>query len=367
MRRILFVMPQLYGGGAERVVAALAEEISSRKGMEVHLATYLCDYPISSRVQRHTLDKISRSAWTRIRNKVAFLKQTIRRIEPDCVISLAGPAMVTLLTLAMRGMRIPLILSERNDPRHYPKPLHLRFLRTWCYRNSSAVVFQTSEAREFFGAGIQKKGTVITNPLTAQLPAPYEGIWEKRIVTSCRLTPQKNLDLLIDAFSDIAEQFPQVSLDIYGEGPERQRLSEKINTLQLSGRVTLRGYSSNIYEEIRKASMFVSSSDYEGISNSMLEAIALGIPTISTDCPSGGARETIEHGRNGLLVPVGDRAALAAAMRALLSDPAYAKCLGKQGVTLRERICVSAVAQQWMAVAEGLWQSSECGPGLTER
>jgi len=359
MKKIVFVMPQLFGGGAERVVAVLAEEINKAQNIEVHLITYLRngekDYPVSDRIQWHSMKKTEESALSRILNKVRFLKNTIRQIQPDCVISLAGPAMVTLLTIAMKGTDIPLILSERNDPRSYPKQVHLRFLRNWAYQKSAAVVFQTHEAKGFFHSGIQRKGSVITNPLTAMLPDPYTGIRENRIVTSCRLTPQKNLDLLIDAFSDLAEEFPETLLDIYGEGPEHQRLDEKIKALQLSHRVTLHGYSSNIYEDIRKAALYVSSSDYEGISNSMLEAIALGIPTVCTDCPAGGARETIEHGVNGLLVPVGNRESLTKAMRTLLLDTVYADSLGQCGIALREKISVSAVVKQWMTVIEQLW------------
>lgn len=359
MKKILIAIPQVFGGGAERVAAALAEELSLMDGFEVHLATYLSDpkkdYPISERVHCHMLGRTETIGPKRVWSKIRFLRNSILQIQPNCVMSLAGPAMSALLTVAMCGIKIPLILSERNDPRHYPSQCHLRILRKWAYRNSTAMVFQTHEAMEFFSPGIQKKGTVITNPLTARLPDPYVGVREKRIVTSCRLTKQKNLDLMIDAFSDVAEAFPEYTLDIYGDGPEKEHLLEKISKLNLESRVILHGYSSHIYEDICKAALFVSSSDYEGISNSMLEAIALGIPTICTDCPAGGARETISHGQNGLLVPVSDRAALAAAMKALLVDPDYAACLGQNGVALREKISASSIARQWITVMDQVW------------
>lgn len=356
MKKLVFAMPQLSGGGAERVAAALCGEMSRMEGCEIHLLTYTrnpeTDYPVDGNIIWHSMEGEESSLFRRVFGKISYLRKTIRQIGPDCVISLAGPAMITLLTVAMWGSGVPLILSERNDPRNYPRPRHLRILRSWAYSRSNAMVFQTREAMEFFSPAVQKKGTVISNPLTGNLPEPYSGVREPRIVTSCRLNPQKNLDLLIDAFSDIAEAFPQYTLDIYGEGGEKERLLAKIREMGLEQRVTLRGYSSHIYEDIGKAALFVSSSDYEGISNSMLEAIALGIPAVCTDCPVGGARETIDHGVNGLLVPVGDRKKLAEAMTRVLSDQAFADRLGQEGSLLREKISVRAIAQQWMDVIE---------------
>ena len=150
----------------------------------------------------------------------------------------------------------------------------------------------------------------------------------------------------------MCQHFPEYTLCIYGEGTERQHLEEKIKLLGLENKVLLPGHSHNIYEEIRKAALFVSSSDYEGISNSMLEAMALGVPTICTDCPAGGARETIRNGENGLLVPVGDRQALAAAIGQVLSDDILAQSLSNESRKLREQLSAATVAQKWLEVIE---------------
>ena len=351
-------MPQLAGGGAERVVAALAAEMSKVRGYEIHIVVYTRDeerdYPVDGQVIWHAMDGQRSKLLGRIAEKIRFLRRYIRDIEPDRVISLGGPAIITLLTVAMIGSSVPLILSERNDPRRYPKERYLRVLLRWVYKRCDGLVFQTREAMEFFPLSVRKKSVVIGNPLTGALPERYEGKREKRIVTACRLNTQKNLPLLVDAFSDLAEEFPEYTLDIYGEGPERERLTEKIKDKGLSKRIILRGFSDHIYEDIPKAALFVLPSDYEGISNSMLEAIALGVPTVCTDCPVGGARETIAHGVNGLLVPVGDRAALADAMRRILCDEAFAENLSREGVKLRERLSVAAVTQEWLNYLEVL-------------
>ena len=352
MKKILFAIPQLAGGGAERVTAALAGEISRREGYEVHIAVYTRDsakdYPVAGSVIWHCLPAGRRPWYRRIPEKIQFFRKTVRTVAPDFVVSLAGPEVLTLLALGMAGCDVSLCLSERNDPRRYPKEPHLRILRRWVYGKCDGLVFQTREAMEYFPRAIRKKSVVIGNPLTGALPERYEDSREKRIVTACRLNAQKNLPLLLDAFSDLAQEFPEYTLDIYGEGPERERLEEKIKDMGLLDRITLRGFSDQVYDDIRRAALFVLPSDYEGISNSMLEAVALGVPTVCTDCPAGGARETIVPGVNGLLVPVGDRAALADAMRRILCDDAFAEKISREGVKLRDHLSVSVIAQEWL-------------------
>lgn len=358
MKKIVFVLEQLYGGGAERVTNALANEICRLPGYEVHILTYRRvpekEYPGDSRVIRHDLGQADSDpkGIRGILRRTGYLRRTIRRIDPWCVVSLATPKTVSLLALALTGLKVPLILSERNDPVRFPPEKLVRSLRVWCYHRADGLVFQTREAMGFFDGSIQKKGTVICNPLTGTVPERFAGTRRKRIVNFCRFDPQKNLDLLIDAFSDIAGDFPEHSLCIYGDGSQRERLTEKIRALGLEDRISLPGYSSNIYEDIREDALFVSSSDYEGISNSMLEAMAIGVPTICTDCPAGGARETIRHGENGLLVPVGDRKALAQAISRVLSDPDFGDSLSLAGSRLRHEISAAAIAAGWLEFME---------------
>lgn len=353
MKKIVFVIETLYGGGAERVTAALANEFCKDNKNQIHIITYSCDenkdYFIDSRIIRHEIgDVLGGNRMHRIHKRIARIRSLIKGIDPYCVISLGSPIIVNPLVVAMFGLGCPLILSERNDPRNFPVSKFQRFSRIICYTYCAGLVFQTHEAKEYFPRFMQKKSVVICNPLTSKLPEPHQGERDLRIVNFCRLTSQKNLDLLIDAFSDICEEFAQYTLHIYGDGEEKERLQLKVQQMGLSDRVTLHGYTSNIYEKINKASLFVSSSDYEGISNSMLEAIALGIPTICTDCPAGGARETIEHGKNGLLVPVRNRLKMAEAMKNVLNDERLAKSLSHEGLKFRETISIGAITQKWI-------------------
>ena len=354
MKKLVFVIEQLTGGGAERVTAALVNQIIRETEYEIHIVVYAremdTDYSVDGRVKWHVLPGISCGRGKAILKRLFFLRESVREIRPDCVLSLGTPRIAVLLAVSMIGSGVPLILSERNDPSRFPVTKTWRILRTASYYLADKVVFQTSQARDYFPVMIRKKGIVICNPITGNLPERYEGVREKRIVNFCRLSPQKNLDLLIEAFAEISSLFPEHTLCVYGEGSERVRLEDKIRRLGLEKKVQLPGHSNNIYEDIRKAALFVSSSDYEGISNSMLEAIALGIPTICTDCPAGGARETICDGINGLLMPVGDKNKLAEAMKRVLSDEAFSQKISQEGSLLRKKIDAASVAQQWMDV-----------------
>ena len=358
MKRIVFVIETLFGGGAERVTAALANEFCKDSNNQIHIITYLRneskEYFVDSRVVRHEIGNvIGRNQIQRIHKRISRIRSIIKEINPYCVISLGSPVIVNPLVAALIGLKCPLILSERNDPRRFPVSKFQRFSRILCYAYSDGIVFQTCEAKEYFPRAIQKKGVVICNPITNNLPDPYRGERDYRIVNFCRLTSQKNLDLLIEAFSDICEELSQYSLHIYGDGDEWERLNTKILTMGLSSKVFLHGYTSNIYEKIGKASVFVSSSDYEGISNSMLEAIALGIPSICTDCPVGGARETIENGVNGFLVPVGNRKKLAETMKRVLTDETLARSISFEGLKLRETISIDVISKKWIEAING--------------
>lgn len=356
MKKIVFAMATLYGGGAERVAAALAGYIHSLDDCEVHLITYFRDpdrdYPLQSDIVWHSMDVEEANPIRRILRKVSYMRSVIRQVDPICVISLAGPEMLTLIAAAVKGLGIPLIFSERNDPVRYPVAKHLRVLRIWAYGQSNAVVFQTREAMSFFSTKIQKKGIVISNPLTQSLPERFEGTRLPKIVTSCRLEPQKNLDLLIDSFAEIASRYPAHTLYIYGEGSERSRLEAKVLEMGLADRIVLPGYSNHIFDDILRAALFVLPSNYEGISNSMLEAIALGIPTIATDCPVGGARETIVDGVNGILVPVDNKEKMVQAMVAVLSNQEMSEKLSRNGALLREKLDISCIAEQWLKLID---------------
>ena len=351
--KIAFTVGSLSGGGAERVIARLATRLCE-KGHEVSvflIANARIDYPICSDIcVRFIRPRINIRGIRGVLRKRKYRKE-ILKASPDVVISFTAAVNVFVLE-ALKGTGIKTVVSERNNPYVDPADAGLRKKRDKLYFHADGVVFQTSDAKAYFSDAIQKDSEIILNPLDDSLPTPYAGEREKRIVSVGRLEKQKNQTLLIEAFSELAKQFPEYILEIYGEGSLRTSLENKIEQLELKTRVFLKGYEKDVLSKISRAKMFVLSSDYEGISNALIEAMAIGLPVVSTDHPIGGARAVIVDGENGLLTPVGDRKALGDAMRAILEDAEISIKMGENATKIRERLSVEKIAEQWLAYLE---------------
>ena len=221
----------------------------------------------------------------------------------------------------------------------------------------NCVVCQTHYTKDYFKNMGVTNLEVIYNPLIMDV-LPYNGNKSKRIVNFCRISREKNLELLIDAFSKLYKQFPEYSVEIYGnvineqEKEYKRELLNKISALNLSEAIKIHPAVKNIHDIIQDAAMFISTSNFEGLSNSMIEAMALGIPCICTDCDGGGAREMIEDGVNGLLVPKKDPDLLYKAMIRFADNPQFAEQCGNAAVTIRERTSVENVISKWNDVIE---------------
>ena len=346
MEKIVFVIPDMPGGGTERVVALLANEYS-RRDIPVTILLFAGReraYPLDSRIEVVSIGAPSggsaRARLERLRRMRQFY-----RANKNCQIW-AFSAMGTVFSaVAALGQKHFFLVSERNDPTRYEH----RRIRDLCYRRARVVVCQTEDAVKSFPAGIRKKSVVIPNPLEPE-EAPYTGEREKRIVAVGRLNAQKNHKLLLRAFASFAKSRTDYILELYGQGELEPELRTLAKELGIDSCVIFKGFSSHVLADIRTAAMYVLSSDYEGISNSMLEAMALGLPVIATDCPIGGSRMYIRDGVNGLLVPVGDEQRLVHAMERLADEPAYGERLGREAVKLRGELATAKIADKFLAL-----------------
>ena len=196
---------------------------------------------------------------------------------------------------------------------------------------------------------MQKRSAVILSPLDVTgFPTHDFTVERKEIVTVGRLEPQKNQKLLINAFSELAKKIPDYTLVIYGEGSLRKELEKFIESKGLKDRIFLPGAKNNIQEYIKDASLFVLSSDYEGIPNALIEAMAIGLPCVSTDCSPGGARELITNGENGVIVECRNSNELATAMARLLTDRESAKKMGTNAKKIYTRVDKNLVCNRWL-------------------
>ncbi len=349
--KIAIVVTKIGRGGAQRVSVVLAGYLK-RRGHQVSILYYDGNgtYPLEEGIRCHQLP-YSKNVILKHGKRIRAFMRYCKENQIELVLALFRGYDYTWLYRTCSSSR--LILSQRNDPKaEYDHHVVARWESRFFFRGADAVVFQTEEEKDYFGKAIQKKSLVIPNPVMNGIPKPYEGQRKKWIVNFCRLEPQKNLPLLLQAFRVVCDVTEEYRLTIFGNGSQREYLNGLIKELRLESQAELVPFSATVHEEIREAAMFVCSSDFEGISNSMLEAMALGLPCICTDCPAGGARQVIQNGVNGLLTPVGDRKALAEAMLQLIGDPEYASRLGEKARQVRETYSVETICSQWEALID---------------
>lgn len=359
-KKLLFHINSMGKGGAERVVSVLSEMFAG-DGYEVVIVTLWRakeEYPLAEGIRRINLGddgKLEKAGRIRLAvGRLWTLRTLIRKEDPDLVISFCNKANFRC-SYCMLGMKIPLLVSVRNDPRidYFPHKNGVSRME----RRASGCVFQTKDALACFDEKFQKKSRVIWNPIDEKYLIDKEkpAKQAKYLVTVGRLSAQKNQLLLLKAFSLIRKELPEYQLRIYGEESERgvkKMLTEYIEQEQMQDCVLFMGQSSHLEKEIQDASLFILSSDYEGMPNALMEAMAMGIPVISTDCPCGGPAELIEDGVSGLLVPVGDEKELASAIMRVLRDPELWERLSRNGMEVKKKVSPDKIYGEWKAFVE---------------
>lgn len=349
--KCLFVAPGMLFGGAERVMSILANEWGKNNVETMILVTEteeISKYHLSDKVTIISCCEEKNGAYFPQLNIIKKVRNICKEWKPDVVISFYND-LCALTALAITGLHIPLIYSERNDPNKTNQGNAGRLYRKIIEYMADKIVFQTTGAQRCYPKSVQEKSTVILNPLNTYGFPIHDFLHEKHeIVSVGRLEAQKNQKLLIDAFALIAKDFPEYQLTIYGEGSLRKELEDYIKAKGLQERGSLPGSKNNIQEHIKDASLFVLSSDYEGIPNALIEAMAIGLPCVSTDCSPGGARELIEDGVNGLITPCGDAKKLSDAMRMMLSNKSYAKACGIEALKIRKKTDVKKISEKWL-------------------
>lgn len=349
--RIAF-LAYLHGfGGAEKQIIMLANAMAER-GHDVWLVVINednCCFEIDSKV-KHVFLKDKASGGLCILTRYLSIRKQLSEIAPDITVHFWYQS-VYLTALMKKSITGKIIYSERGDPSDKEYQGMLGLVRKWTLPRIDWFVFQSKGARDFFDAEVRKRSDVIANPIPENLSEyPNVSYRRKVIVNVGRLNPQKNQKLLINAFGAIAERFPDYSLKIFGEGPLKDTLQNQINTMGLSDRVFLMGNSNKIHDAIYDASLFVLSSDYEGLPNALLEAMALGIPCISADCRPGGAREIIDNNISGLIVPTENKDKMAEAMARVLDDHDLASALSRNARQISKSYLPQIIYDKWDSV-----------------
>jgi GalNAc-alpha-(1->4)-GalNAc-alpha-(1->3)-diNAcBac-PP-undecaprenol alpha-1,4-N-acetyl-D-galactosaminyltransferase len=360
--RVTFVIPAVTSGGAERVMAVMANYWAA-KGWEMTLLTFDDGtqppfYDLDARIKHIPIGILADSPnlFAAIKtnlNRIQVLRSAIGDTQPDVVVSFMDTNNVLTL-LATRHLAVPVLVNEQIHPAMFPVGRAWELLRRWTYPRAHQVVAVTERALQYFSPAVQAKGCTIPNPALAvnlTAPAPRSSGIKPSLIAVGRLHPQKGFDLLLQAFAQLRDRYPEWTLTILGEGPLRSELEALREQLQLTDRVQFMGAVPDPQNFLNQADIFVMSSRFEGFPNALCEAMACGLPVISTDCLSG-PREIIRHGIDGLLIPSEDTAALATAMARLMANAEERQRLAARAPDVTERFSLEKVMGLWEAAID---------------
>lgn len=342
MMNIAFTCNNLNNGGAERVICNIANQMAL-DGHNVHLICYRVTesfyYELNDGVEIIQLDPHINMRNFFISRKIAGIVNLFKLCDAlkwsDTVISFyTRQNCYSIIVCKLIG--VPIICSER-DHFFLNDGLINHTLRRLCYPLSDGFIHQTKAAQEWLRAneGVKCKDIVIPNPLWIEnFPErkPVKGY----VIAVGRLEEQKNYKELIDAFITVKRQIPYAELHIFGDGPQRKELQQYINSKDLNDTVFLEGITKDIISIYAKSEVFVMFSHGEGYPNALMEALAMGVPCISSDCPVGGPKDMIENGYNGFLVPCSDTDQLALKIITLLTHSNIAIKFSKNAKQIRE-------------------------------
>lgn len=361
--RLLIFIHSLRGGGAERVTANLANYWAGRKWdvVIVTLSPQTEDfYELHHDVKRIALDLAGNSSsmlsgLTGNFRRLVALRRVLRQFNPDIALGMMTTANV-LLALATWGLpRLCAIGSERTHPPQYPLGVLWESLRRFAYGRLAAVVALTHESAYWLEANTHARRVVVI-PNAANWPLPNQAPRisceasqrpGKHILLAVgRTSEEKQFDLLIEVFAGLAQRYPGWNLVILGDGPLRSLLLDQVHMAGLGDRVFLPGRAGNVGEWYEHADLYVMSSRFEGFPNTLAEAMAYGLPAVSFDCDTG-PRDIVRHGVDGLLVPPGDKTALAGVLDRMMGDADLRRRFAGRAVEIRDRFSMERVSGMW--------------------
>lgn len=347
-KRITFFDATLREGGAERVISLLSNALVNE--YEVSILLYYNDdifYKINENINIVCVEKQTNSK--NIIKNISFIKKYFKN-NSDLIISFLAPFNMLAL-LANKNNNIPIIVADRNDPRYIPTNSLIRNIRNYMYEKyADCIVVQTLNNKNYFNDKTKHKIKIIENPVDIKELAGKAITTEKtkKIVSVGRLVPQKNQKMLINAFKIFHNSNCDYKLEIYGEGELRKELEKFIDDLGMSDCVFLLGNDKNVHSRILDANLFVLSSNYEGMPNSLIEAMCLGLPVISTKV--SGANELIKDGHNGLLVNINDVDELTKKMQDLVNNEEKSACIAKNAIELNATLSVNNIINKWIDI-----------------
>lgn len=349
-----FIINNLSFGGAEKMATFVANSLAQR-GHKISIFVLSNKGDIHQKINKN----ISVYYYNKARNKntyiqyynwLKYLKPLIKKEDTQVLVSFLGiPNLVC--TIIGKLLNIPSIISERGDPyTAFSDGRLVTKIILWIYNHSNGAVFQTIEASKFYNIALQKRSKVIPNPIFLNgknLTINYDDL-PKTIVYIGRLDNyQKRIDILLSAFHEFYKNHNEYRLVIYGRGPAQSFVEEYIRNNSLSKCIELKGVSISPMEDMAKEGIYVITSDFEGISNSLLEAMAIGMPVVTTDHSPGGGRLLVKDHKNGIIVPKGNPHYIAKALSEFADSPTLCRCCGLEATKVIQRFESKKIISIW--------------------
>lgn len=345
--RVLFFTTGMTAGGSERVVATLANHLTAQ-GHRANIAMIKgeqSDYELDEAVALRSARL--HPGLRNVLRSIRFYRRAVAEEAPDLVASFATKSdIIALVARLIFRVKVPLVVSERNDPN--TRKTSLQWICNRLYPLADLVVCQSSGVAAYYRAR-GAHTVVIPNPLNENAVADaFDGERDRTILVVGRLHPQKNHLLAISVLTRLRVRFPQLTMKIYGEGPMRADLEERIQRLPDPTSVSLEGVIPDVVAANARAGMFLFTSRNEGFPNALLEAAASGIPAVTTDFSPGTAHEIIRHGVNGFIAPLRDEDALVSAAERVLSGELDSAAIAHESARLRADHRLDQVASAWL-------------------
>ncbi len=357
MKKVMFHLNTLERGGMERVVVNLASHFAD-DGYDAVVATEWTgevEYDLPENVRRInvglTKSDVRKGRIGKILARQKNFRKCVKSESPDIIFAFNKKAIYRAL-IATIGIKVPVVLAVRNSPVGNYDSFIDKLLICMLYPKASGAVFQTPECKNFFVKNLKRESRIILNPLNDILLGQEKASERsKRIVSVGRFVRAKNQLLLVKAFEIIKDRYPEYSLEFYGGSGENSNYYNEVKKYildnGLGNRVFFKGHDTNVYDSIKNASVFVLSSDNEGMPNVLMEAMALGIPVVTTDCEPGGARLLVKDGVNGRLVERGNQQVLADAIATVIENPIEAEEMADKAMDIQIKANPFGVYEEW--------------------
>lgn len=353
----MIITASLGNGGLERIVSNVASSYID-KDFDVYIVTIMNPsgevfVRLRPEVKMLNFDSIKSTPgrigkFFLIFKWIYFLKRTIKSIEPDYILSMT--LKIGALSCIANKTKARITIREISDPKSKVRSRISNSICFWFARKADSFIFQTHWEKICYPKKLQNKGHVIANPV--QLPDISNSQTRKSIITMGRLyNLQKKHDVLIKSFAIFSKEHPEYSLEIYGNGPDLNKDVELCKSLNILGKVDFKGEQKEIHKFISGGEIFVLTSDFEGMSNALLEAMLMGIPCISTDWP--GVEDVIENGVNGIIVERNNPKQIAESIGFLASNAFVRNTISQNALKDRNKYDMKTIMIEYSKAIEG--------------